>query len=51
MKTMIQKDNELLHTIPYQRFTNVIKEYFSVLKSKLQKQNMKTNKKNSKNNL
>ena len=39
VKDVIQKDNHLLYAVPYQHFTNVIEGYFSVLKSKLRKQN------------
>ena len=39
VKDVIQKDNKLLYAVPYQHFTNVIEGYFSVLKSKLRKQN------------
>jgi transposase len=39
VKDVIQKDNNLLYAVPYQHFTNVIEGYFSVLKSKLRKQN------------
>lgn len=39
VKEVIQKDNNLLYAVPYQPYTNVIEGYFSVLKSKLQKNN------------
>ena len=39
VKDVIQKDNHLLYSVPYQPFTNVIEGYFSVLKSKLRKRN------------
>jgi len=39
VKDVIQKNNYLLYSVPYQHFTNVIEGYFSVLKSKLRKQN------------
>ena len=38
VKDVIQKNNYLLYSVPYQHFTNVIEGYFSVLKSKLRKQ-------------
>ena len=34
---LINKENILLYSIPYQHFTNAIENYFSILKSKLQK--------------
>jgi transposase len=37
IKKVIEKDNKLLYSIPYQHFTNCIENYFSILKSKLQK--------------
>jgi hypothetical protein len=37
IKEIINKDNELIHSVPYQHFTNAIENFFSVLKSKLQK--------------
>ena len=37
VKEFIEKDNYLLHSIPYQHFTNGIENFFSVLKSKLNK--------------
>jgi transposase len=33
----INKDNHLLYAVPYQHFTNSIENYFSMLKSRLQK--------------
>ena len=36
---MIQKHNAFLYNVPYQHFTNAIENYFSILKSKLQKMN------------
>jgi len=37
IKDLINKDNKLIHSIPYQHFTNAIEHYFSILKSRLQK--------------
>lgn len=37
IKDLINKDNEILYSVPYQHFTNAIENWFSVLKSKLQK--------------
>ena len=37
IKELINKDNTLLYSVPYQHFTNAIEHYFSVLKSRLQK--------------
>jgi len=37
IKDLINKDNKLLHSVPYQHFTNAIEHYFSILKSRLQK--------------
>ncbi len=37
IKQLINENNNLLYTIPYQHFTNSIENYFSVLKSKLRK--------------
>lgn len=37
IKNLINKNNKLLYSIPYQHYTNGIENYFSVLKSKLQK--------------
>ena len=38
VKDLINKDNKLLYSVPYQHFTNVIENFFSVLKSKLRKE-------------
>ena len=35
--TVINKHNNLLYAVPYQHFTNSIENYFSMLKSHLQK--------------
>lgn len=37
IKDLINKENEILYSVPYQHFTNAIKNWFSVMKSKLQK--------------
>jgi len=37
IKELINKKNILLHSVPYQHYTNAIEGYFNVLKSKLQK--------------
>jgi len=39
IKNLINKNNHLLYSIPYQHFTNAIEGYFSMIKSKLQKIN------------
>jgi hypothetical protein len=37
IKTLISKHNNILYAVPYQHFTNSIENYFSMLKSRLQK--------------
>lgn len=37
VKKVIEKDNILMYSIPYQHYTNVIEQFFSVLKSRLRK--------------
>jgi hypothetical protein len=37
IKELINKDNKILYSCPYQHFTNTIEMFFSILKSKLQK--------------
>ena len=37
VKEVINKNNHLLYAVPYQHFTNSIENYFSMLKSRLQK--------------
>jgi len=37
IKDLVNKENTLLLTVPYQHFTNSIENYFSILKSRLQK--------------
>ena len=37
IKTLVNKHNNILYAVPYQHFTNSIENYFSMLKSKLQK--------------
>ena len=39
VKDVIQKNNNVLYSVPYQHFTNTIENWFSILKSKLRKQN------------
>ena len=34
---LINKENEILYSVPYQHFTNAIENWFSVMKSKLHK--------------
>jgi transposase len=37
IKELIKRNNTLLYSVPYQHFTNSIENYFSMLKSKMQK--------------
>ena len=37
VKDLVNKHNNLLYAVPYQHFTNSIENYFSMLKSRLQK--------------
>ena len=37
IKELISKNNNILYAVPYQHFTNSIENYFSMLKSRLQK--------------
>jgi hypothetical protein len=37
IKELVNKHNNILYTVPYQHFTNSIENYFSMLKSQLQK--------------
>lgn len=37
IRALVNKDNNLLYSVPYQHFTNAIEGYFSVLKSHLRK--------------
>ena len=37
MLDLVNKNNEILYSVPYPHFTNAIENWFSVLKSKLQK--------------
>ena len=37
IKDLVNKHNNILYTVPYQHFTNSIENYFSMLKSRLQK--------------
>ena len=38
IKVLVNEHNQLLYSVPYQHFTNAIENYFSLLKSKLRKQ-------------
>lgn len=38
IKELVNEHNKLLYSVPYQHFTNAIENYFSLLKSKLRKQ-------------
>ena len=38
VKDVIQENNNVLYSVPYQHFTNTIENWFSILKSKLRKQ-------------
>jgi predicted adenine nucleotide alpha hydrolase (AANH) superfamily ATPase len=37
IKELLNKYNTLLYSVPYQHFTNSIENYFSMMKSRLQK--------------
>lgn len=37
IKELINKNNTLLYSVPYQHFTNSIENYFSMMKSRLNK--------------
>ena len=37
IKELVNKNNKILYSVPYQHFTNSIENYFSILKSRLQK--------------
>jgi len=37
IKDLVNKNNKILYSVPYQHFTNSIENYFSMLKSRLQK--------------
>ena len=37
IRNLVNKDNKLIYSVPYQHFTNAIEHYFSILKSRLQK--------------
>ena len=37
IKDLVNINNEILYSVPYQYFTNAIENRFSILKSKLQK--------------
>ena len=38
IKELVNKHNKILYTVPYQHFTNIIENYFSMLKSRLYKE-------------
>lgn len=42
IKELINKENKLLYSIPYQHFTNYIENYFSIFKSKMKIRRIKT---------
>jgi molecular chaperone DnaK (HSP70) len=44
IKELLNKHNTLLYSVPYQHFTNSIENYFSMMKSRLQKLNGLTHK-------
>ena len=48
-KELVNKHNNILYAVPYQHFTNSIENYFSILKSRLQKLDGLTNEKIKKN--
>jgi transposase len=37
IKDLLNKYNKILYSVPYQHFTNVIENWFSILKSRLKK--------------
>jgi hypothetical protein len=37
IKELVNKNNKILYSVPYQHFTNSIENYFSMLKSRLYK--------------
>ena len=37
IKALVNKNNNILYALPYQHFTNSIENFFSMLKSRLQK--------------
>jgi len=45
IKELVNKNNKILYSVPYQHFTNSIENYFSMLKSRLQKLNGLTHEK------
>jgi len=45
IKELVNKHNNILYAVPYQHFTNSIENYFSMLKSRLQKLNGLTHEK------
>jgi hypothetical protein len=38
IKELVNRNNNILYSVPYQHFSNAIENFFSVLKSKLQKE-------------
>jgi hypothetical protein len=45
IKELVNKHNNILYAVPYQHFTNSIENYFTMLKSRLQKLDGSTNEK------
>ena len=50
-KRILNKHNTLLYSVPYQHFTNSIENYFSMMKSRLQKLDSLTRKELKNNNI
>ena len=50
-KRILNKHNTLLYSVPYQHFTNSIENYFSMMKSRLQKLDGLTRKELKNNNI
>ena len=42
IKELVDKHNKLLYSVPYQHFSNAIENFFSMLKSRLQKEEGRT---------
>ena len=51
IKELLNKHNTLLYSVPYQHFTNSIENYFSMMKSRLQKLDGLTRKELKNNNI
>ena len=51
IKELLNKHNTLLYSVPYQHFTNSIENYFSMMKSRLQKLDSLTRKELKNNNI